>query len=102
MVFEDWGWGSTSEQLISNKLAEKDYAVFNLFLFFWMVVLTFSYASIAIGFSELAGATKSGIAQKISNQKVLNFCATFIRLCWSGCVSLIYVTRSIVIVMLSI
>jgi len=31
--------------------------------------------------SELAGATKSGIEQQISNKKKgLNFCATFIRL----------------------
>jgi len=38
-------------------------------------------ASTAIVSSELAGATKSGIEQQISNKKAFNFCATFIRLC---------------------
>ena len=62
-------------------------------LFFWVTVLTLFLAQ-PLFFSELAGATKSGIKQQISNKKALNFCATFIRLCWSGFVSLIDVHYS--------
>jgi len=62
----------------------KIYAVFfNFFFYFFEWLCNFILASTAIVLSELAGATKSGIEQQISNQKkrALNFYATFIRLC---------------------
>ena len=87
MIRDIYGWFarvgdgapiSGSEQLISNKLAQKECGVFFNFFFIFLsganFILLLAQPSFLRNWLEQQN-------QEYSNKKALNFCATFIRLC---------------------